>query len=439
MLHRSPVQSRAATTIARAVSITAEIIAEQGQDAVAFRTVSQRSGISSGSLLHHFGSLAGLTAAAHAQRYEQALATRIAAADDLLAQGGTRSATQVLPALLEQFLADGEQRDEPRRTRMQALAFARHHPALREHLRGLIVTARDRLAPILARAAEQGALPGRVDASAVAVLHQSYTAGRVTDMLLDEPLPAADWSALFQAVVISGFTLPPDEDHLRLRPEDGAAVVEVLRDPDGARGLAWADADEERVVARARDLLRDGGPEAVVARRLFEDTGVSPGWFWRHFTGREELLDLLRLDALERYGRTEAEVIADLLDAAPTCERLTGHLAMLVGGALTADLREDWWDRVDLIVAATDRDVLRREVAPVLREQLATVAAAVRRNQTRGLVRADLSADAIARFLWGLPVAPLLADVAGFPRGPLAALAVTTLTGLTEEGRGGRG
>jgi len=439
VLTPAPVQARAVVTIARAVTAAAEILTEGGEDAVGFRAVSERSGVSSGSLLHHFGSLATLTAAAHAQRYEQALDARIAAANELLTVGGT----QVLPRLLERFLAqgpDGSDGDELRRARMQTLSFARHHPALRDHLRGVIVGARDRLAPILTRAAAAGALPGVVDAAAVAVFHQAYTAGRSVDTLLDDPLPHSDWSALFEAVVVSGFTLPPPtEAELPTGPDDLHRLVDVLRDPAAAPGLAWVDAGEERVVTRARELLRSGGPDAVVVRHLIEDAGVSPGWFWRHFAGREELLDLLRLDALDRYGRTESEVLAELIRIAPSGERLMGYLAALVGGAVTADLREHWWDRVDLIVAASERDVLRREVAPALRAQLATVADAVRDAQGRGVVRTDLSADAMARFVWGLPVAALLGDVAGFPHRALAAFAVTTLAGLTGGPKVGRG
>ncbi len=421
MITRAPVQARATTTVERAVAAAVEIIAAEGPDGLTFRGVTERSGISTGSLTHHFGSLRSLAAAAHAWRHERSIDDRIGVAGRMLAEGVRLD--RLLDDLLERYREDAGAARESRRARLESIAYARHHAELREHLGGVLAATRDRLAPLLDRAADLGAIPGPVDAGAVAVFLQTYTTGTFADVLLDDPLPEQDWAEVLRAAVHGGFT--PSAARSTAPPTAPA--------PPTGRGLAWTDAREERVVRDAAARLLAGGPDAVVVRDLLEGAGVSPGWFWRHFTGRDELLDLVRLDALERDGDAEADALASAVVGAVTPGALGPAVVGVLFGSGSGDdagRSDRSWSRVDLVLAAIDRGQLRREVAPVLAGQLDVVVGAVDDARRRGVVRRELSPDAVARLLWGLPVSALLGEVAGLPRAAQTAFAVRTVGGL---------
>gem|GEM_PF-5554504 len=64
-----PTHRRAELTIRAAIDATVELLDELPERRVTFEAIRLRSGVSQGSLTHHFGSRAGLLAAAHVERY----------------------------------------------------------------------------------------------------------------------------------------------------------------------------------------------------------------------------------------------------------------------------------------------------------------------------------------------------------------------------------
>jgi hypothetical protein len=98
--------------------------------------------------------------------------------------------------------------------------------------------------------------------------------------------------------------------------------------------------------------------------------------------------------------------------------------------AATPALHDDWWDRVDLIVASREREWLRTEAGEVIRRELHAVVTAVSEAQARGVIRSDLSAQVIARFLWAVPIGAIINDVAALPVGPLAVFTAETFAGF---------
>lgn len=91
------------------------------------------------------------------------------------------------------------------------------------------------------------------------------------------------------------------------------------------------------------------------------------------------------------------------------------------------------WQRLDVLVAASGRARLSEDAGDIVRAALARVADAIAGAQQRGLVRQDLSARAIARFLWGYPLAVLLGAVVDARREELHALAGRTFAMLTTD------
>jgi len=432
MVIPSPVQTRAVSTVERAIGATIEIIEELGAEWVRLAEVSKRSGVSNGSLIHHFGNLDTLVGAAHVVRYERVVDARLERAAEFVRTGGDGEAVL---AVLDRFAEDTVP-GTIRRARIRALSHARHRPEVRAMLGELIRGVRDRFAALLDQGLASGALDRPVDAGAVAVFHQTYALGRCVDDLVDDPLPEADWSAFFRAIVASGFveTTPralhvatgADADVAPLLPE-GPLAGAHLEPPVGIR---WRDADEERVFHAARERFRAGGADAIVARELLAATGVSNGWFSRRFFGRDGLVDLLHLDALMRFAPLESRVVSHVVRTASTGRELVGRLVPLMLAAATPALHDDWWDRVDLIVASREREWLRTEAGEVIRRELHAVVTAVSEAQARGVIRSDLSAQVIARFLWAVPIGAIINDVAALPVGPLAVFTAETFAGF---------
>ncbi len=61
---------------------------------------------------------------------------------------------------------------------------------------------------------------------------------------------------------------------------------------------------EDRIVAAARELLIEGGPEHVVIRELARRLGVAPSSLYKHVAGREDVLTLLIAACYEEAAAT---------------------------------------------------------------------------------------------------------------------------------------
>ena len=64
-----PIQERAAATVERVIASTADLLDRAEESDVTLAAIAQHSGISTGSLYHHFGSREDAIVAAHARRF----------------------------------------------------------------------------------------------------------------------------------------------------------------------------------------------------------------------------------------------------------------------------------------------------------------------------------------------------------------------------------
>jgi hypothetical protein len=142
-------------------------------------------------------------------------------------------------------------------------------------------------------------------------------------------------------------------------------------------------------------------------------TGLSRSWFSRHLGEREELVDLVRLANLVALSKRETQLIEAAFDEAADGEDLARRLADVVSVMSQEDAVDAAWDRLQLVAAAAGRPDLAARAAPIVGAALGRTSSAIAGAQARGLVHADLSPQAVARFLWAAPLAFVLGEVVG--------------------------
>jgi AcrR family transcriptional regulator len=431
MVMPSPVQARAHATIRRAIDVAADLIDERGEDGVRLQDIVEISGVSAGSLTHHFGSREGLIAAALMERYDRAAQQR-ARSFDIDTSDPARFAAGMAAMLASS--AAGE-RDAWRSARLRALSHSRRRPELRAALVTSLDPLEQDMAQRVAQAPERLDAGGSVHPRALVVFSEAYSAGRIVDTVFGEVLPIEEWAALF-ARLVRGLVVAPIADAALGAPrpqasQDTAVVaplVAPLVAPEGRPAIPHLDLsdDERRMVDVAIAIQRTSGAEHVKVRDLVNATGLSRSWFARHFGEREEILDHVHLCNLIEFSLRESEVLEGAFDGAKDSADLRCRLEGVIRSMSEPQVLSGAWDRLDLIAAAMTRPALVEQAAPVVHATLARVAAAIAGAQARGLVHADVPPRAAARFLWAAPLAFVLGDVVGVEWQDLHALAVRT-------------
>jgi AcrR family transcriptional regulator len=414
----APVQARAYATVRKAIDATAELIVEHGEDAVRIQDVVERSGVSAGSLTHHFGSRDGLIAAG-LMKVLDAAAQQRARSFELDDVDPERFAAGLRALVVNS--AAGE-RDAARIARLRALAAARRRPELRAAVIESVAGLEELMARRVAASPSGLAADSEVSPLALVVFAESYSAGRIVDTLFGDALPLEDWGVLFARLVrafvagdvvdaaMGGATLSSVTEGTAVVPGANPAIA-----PEDRPALPELDlsADERHAVEVAIDLATVQGAAAVRVQTLVGLTGLSRSWFARHFGEREEILDHVHLGNLLAFSERECRLIESSFDEAVDGEDLGRRLSEVVATMSQPAALDGAWARLQLIAAASGRPVLADQAAPVVHAVLARMAAAIAGAQARGLVHADVPVRALARFLWAAPLAFVLGEVVG--------------------------
>lgn len=330
-----------------------------------------------------------------------------------------------------------------RRARIRALAFARHRPDLREVLGASRRAAEHALAERLAAVEEQGVIRAGITPSALAVFGDAYALGLLLDDALLAPLPREEWEDLLLCALAA--VVEPDAiDRVRAQllraagrgpahrgVHELAPAAAGSTSPDGrsarsAQPTLSLTEEERRVVAHAAGVLRTRGPEAVVVREVCDALGVARGWFSRRFAGREELIDLARLTLLIEAVAAESALHVAAFAGARDAASLAAALGAIVDRSTGDAFLVGAWDRLELLAVARPATPLAQDAGAVVGAGIDAVAAAIVDAQARGVVRGDVSARALARFLWTSPVAFVLGEVSGVPGDELRVMARRT-------------
>jgi AcrR family transcriptional regulator len=72
-----------------------------------------------------------------------------------------------------------------------------------------------------------------------------------------------------------------------------------------------APSTRDRILAAARAFHESGGIDGISVRRVAAHVGLTPMAIYRHFPGRDALLDALVLDGLERWRERAAAIRQD--------------------------------------------------------------------------------------------------------------------------------
>jgi len=189
----------------RLLLTTVELMDTENPEKVGVEMVLEKSGISKGSLYHHFEDFPSLIEAALVYRFHRVVDSSIALIANTVATATTR----------EEFFADMEKVTAITHSReMTAIRFERAralgHAGTSERFREALGVEQQRLtlafADLVREAQNQGWVTTDIDPMATAVFIQAYTIGKLIDEVTAEPVAEQEWLKLIHRMVERTFT-----------------------------------------------------------------------------------------------------------------------------------------------------------------------------------------------------------------------------------------
>lgn len=189
----------------RLLLTTVELMDTENPEKVGVEMVLEKSGISKGSLYHHFEDFPSLLEAALVYRFHRVVDSSIALIANTVAAATTR----------EEFFADMEKVTAITHSReMTAIRFERAralgHAGTSERFREALGVEQQRLtlafADLVREAQNQGWVTSDIDPMAAAVFIQAYTIGKLIDEVTAEPVDEQEWLKLIHRMVERTFT-----------------------------------------------------------------------------------------------------------------------------------------------------------------------------------------------------------------------------------------
>jgi AcrR family transcriptional regulator len=432
------------------VDATDDLIERLAEQQVTLEEIRERSGVSQGSLTHHFGSRDGLVAAAHVARYARTCAADAAFLGRYAGSLSTQEQfTRTIFAHIGELLSD--ERRAVRWMRMSAIAAALGDEELTAALSDAYTTLADSLTAYTEEARRSGLLQEDADPRTIALLLSMHGQGLVLDDLVDNDVPPEAWNHLmvrfvacfltpsaasalegqetdnfgdlWRAEIFGGPGRVPREVGDRLgilrgsTPDlasatDGMcdvlqvrALLERAERSDGSstsvRPVAASNELREGLIDAGVVALRAAGETGVDVNVLRREAGVSPQSFHRMFGSRDVFLRELRVRLeVSRSARSVARFAGLVATASDATEmqRLLERDAIFMQEEAS---RVAMWQRIETLAATRTDPELRGPLARVQRATRDLLIEQVCLAQTRGLVDADQPARAIARLLDG--------------------------------------
>ena len=189
-------------TKARLIETAAEILETQLPEAIQVDEILDKSGISKGSLYHHFEDLGELLKAAQVARYATWVDRSISLIVPVLSNAKSRD--DIIEGLrtLTIYTQSAEYRST-RFSRARTLANSQHSERFKIAL-GLeqerLTTA---LEDLVSEAKNKGVFKAELDARTVAVFIQSYTLGKIVDDVVPNPMDQEKWDNFILNMLIA--------------------------------------------------------------------------------------------------------------------------------------------------------------------------------------------------------------------------------------------
>lgn len=198
--------TRVHPTKALLISTTVKLLDTKLPNEIAVDEILETSGISKGSLYHHFEDLSELLEVAQVERYAAWVDRSVEALVGMLAKVKTREDIVAGLKLVTRFTQDTKY-SKTRFQRARAIASAEHNPRFRKLLADEQKRLTDALIDLINEARNKGLYASDFDAHAGAVLVQAYTLGMIVDDFVDEQMDPEAWYALIDKVVDKVFLL----------------------------------------------------------------------------------------------------------------------------------------------------------------------------------------------------------------------------------------
>ncbi len=192
-------QPRAEATIAALLDATVARLDAGDEDAIRIDEILAETGVSRGSLYHHFGDRQGLVDAANLELSARRSRKDIAALTRLIDRASTADELLTsLRGLTEQTQSPARRINRIQRARLVGQIGSGRFAAEFEAFQHEVNTA---FATVIARAQAKGTVNPELDPKALAVFIQAYTFGRVLGDLDSNPLDPMAWNTLIDTVL----------------------------------------------------------------------------------------------------------------------------------------------------------------------------------------------------------------------------------------------
>lgn len=192
----------------RLIEVTVELLGTKGPGEINVDEVLSISGISKGSLYHHFTDLADLVDEALAYRFAHYVDLSIASILPIVANAQSREEIFIGIAQITEATQSPEFRAN-RIERVQTVGRATRNPHLQELLNAEQLRLNGALADLIREGQSKGWLSSEFDATSAAVLIQAYTIGRALDDITEPHLDPKKWTDLIHRLVEK--TFGPDD------------------------------------------------------------------------------------------------------------------------------------------------------------------------------------------------------------------------------------
>ena len=161
--------------------------------------VLQETGISRGSLYHHYEDFTDLLEDAMLYRFSAGVEASTGAIENIVQTAGNR---EEFFSMLEGVTraTQARKRSDVRFDRARMLAMAQHNERFRKKLGFVQDQLTDSLTNCIAQAQEKGWANPNFQARTLAVFIQAYTLGKVVDDVGEHPMDDTDWEALITVI-----------------------------------------------------------------------------------------------------------------------------------------------------------------------------------------------------------------------------------------------
>jgi AcrR family transcriptional regulator len=204
------VSARGNETMVRALNVVEEILDESGEAGLRLGEVSRRSGVSIGSIYHHFGSREGLIRAARERQFMQSLVDDGTAIASVLAAAGSASELLVnIESVVQTVQSTSRIRNRMRRVELIGSAASR--PDLLHSISAVQTVVMDAAEDLAISCRDRGWLRKGVEPRALALYVQATTLGRVLGDLDQRGTDDAAWVDILMLALRGMFVLDDEE------------------------------------------------------------------------------------------------------------------------------------------------------------------------------------------------------------------------------------